>query len=463
MNLTRRAWLKGLGLLGLGSTMGGLERALAATGGPGSPLLIHCTFDGGWDQLMALDPRDATQYGPESVIHPAYDLLADADTQAMLAATGGTGIIRPAGSAIAFGPAMGALTQHYGRLCVIRGMTMETVTHDVGRRYFLTGKFPQGLAANGSALGTVVAAAVGDERPVPNLVVAGESYNAGLPLFASGLSVRRSADLLSVLSRLGAPLPDASQQAVDAWHTAEKCSDRLYDGEGAVTAWADARDRAAVLASGQLGSHFQFTKAPSAEIQALYSAFGVDTSSNQALTGDLGGAKGFAMIAAQAITQGVAQCVSIPLVSSLIDDHDDNWTTGHAPALRAGFDALASLVKVLETTKDESGVAYIERTLILVTSDFARTPRLNARGGRDHHLASSCLLLGRGIAGNRVIGATRDDNFGEQPVDPETGLVAEGGVLVRPADVHATLLTALGLGTDSVSNQNPTVLQAALA
>ena len=35
----------------------------------------------------------------------------------------------------------------------------------------------------------------------------------------------------------------------------------------------------------------------------------------------------------------------------------------------------------------------------------ARTPLFNSRGGRDH-LASSCLLAGAGIAGNRVVGET---------------------------------------------------------
>ena len=63
-----------------------------------------------------------------------------------------TGLVQPAGSNIAFGPAIGKLAaQHYQDLAVVRGVNMGTLTHEVGRRYFLTGKFPRGLAASGSS------------------------------------------------------------------------------------------------------------------------------------------------------------------------------------------------------------------------------------------------------------------------------------------------------------------------
>ena len=464
MNFTRRRLLQGLGLLGAGATFGGLSRAFGATTvTPGQePFLVVCTFDGGWDQLLALDPRSNTAFTEASTIHPAYDQVTDAATQAVLGSTQGTGLVTPSGSAITFGPAVGRLSDRYADLCVVRGINTSTLTHEVGRRYLLTGKFPRGLQASGSALATAAAAEVGDLTPIPNLVVAGETYNEGLPNFASGLSIRKSNDLLSVLTSLGAPLPSASNAAIDAYHATEKCSDRLYDGNSSVTTWLDSRAKAQVLASGDLGVHFEFSKKPSAAIEALYGHFGLAGATQQALTQALAGPVGSVMIAAQAITQGVSQCISIPLVASSIDDHDDSWSTDHAPNLRAGFEALADLITYLKATKDSSGVAYFDRTVFMVTSDFARTPKLNSRGGRDHHLASSCILAGKGIRGNTVIGATRDDTFGIQAVDPDTGKVAEGGVLIRPPDLHATLLTAAGLSYDHISNQSPIILNAAL-
>ena len=464
MNFTRRRLLQGLSLLGAGSVFRNLAPAFGATSvTPGQePFLIVCTFDGGWDQLLALDPRSSTAFTSASTIHPAYDLVEDAETQAVLASTGGTGLVTPAGSAISFGPAVGKLSERYADLCVVRGVDMGTLTHEVGRRYFLTGKFPRGLQASGSALATAAAAGLGDLSPIPNLVVGGETYNEGMPNYASGLSIRRSTDLLSVLTSLGKPLPGGVASAIDAYHASEKCSDILYDGNDSVTTWLDSRAKAQVLASGDLGGHFDFSKKPDAEIAALYAAFGIDPDNLTQLTKDLAGPKSAAMIAAQAITKGVSQCVSVPLAAVSIDDHDDSWASDHALNLRAGFDALADLIGYLKATKDGNGTPFFDRTVILVTSDFARTPKLNSRGGRDHHLASSCLLAGRGIRGNTVLGATRDDTFRIQPIDPATGKVAEGGVLVRPPDIHATLLTAAGLSYEHISNQSPVVLGAAL-
>ena len=66
------------------------------------PFLIFCLFDGGWDQLLALDPRDETQYGESAFIQPQYNYLApgDAELAAVLGATNGTGVVAPPGSNI---------------------------------------------------------------------------------------------------------------------------------------------------------------------------------------------------------------------------------------------------------------------------------------------------------------------------------------------------------------------------
>ncbi len=42
------------------------------------PFLIYCTFDGGWDSLLACDPRDATDsaVGEGKAINPGYDIIA---------------------------------------------------------------------------------------------------------------------------------------------------------------------------------------------------------------------------------------------------------------------------------------------------------------------------------------------------------------------------------------------------
>ncbi len=114
------------------------------------------------------------------------------------------------------------------------------------------------------------------------------------------------------------------------------------------------------------------------------------------------------------------------------DTHDDNF--GRVRTLSADLDAaMAALLDDL----DASGM--LGETLIVWTGDFGRTPRINARGGRDHfpHVASA-VLAGGGIAGGQVIGAT--DANGEAVLEDP----------ITPADFHRTVQTRLGLDADAV-------------
>jgi uncharacterized protein (DUF1501 family) len=97
----------------------------------------------------------------------------------------------------------------------------------------------------------------------------------------------------------------------------------------------------------------------------------------------------------------------------------------------------------------------------MVFSEFARTPLVNTREGRDHHLTSSALLAGPGIRGNTVFGASTNQGMGVTKWNFRTGAMdATGGGLIRPPDVHATLLKSMGLSFGHLSNQNPVPLDA---
>lgn len=424
-----------------------------------APRVIYCQIPGAWDTLLCLDPRDNTKYGAgDQKIHTGYDLVADNDTVTaqVLADTMGTGLVKPNGSNIAFGPAVGRLANRFEDLCVLRGISMGTLTHDVGRRYFLTGKFPRGLAASGSALGTKIGSLAPDLWPIPNLVSDVETYNEGLDPKASGLVVNKYSDLGIVLKSLAPALElgEASAKAVDDHHHRTHCLHETFAPGGQLAAHLAAYEKARVLAEGTLFSHFNFIKNPPAgsEIELAYKAFNIDPANP---TSALDGAAGQALIAAQAITQNISQAVSISLTGS-VDHHDDDWETVHAPTLRGAFNALADLIAYLESKPLGQGT-YLDKTIILCISDFARTPGINARGGRDHHLFSSCLVAGGGIQGNLVIGETTESYEG-QAIDPDTGELDPAGVIVRPPDVHATIFKAMGLSYDHIANQDPVLI-----
>ena len=79
----------------------------------------------------------------------------------------------------------------------------------------------------------------------------------------------------------------------------------------------------------------------------------------------------------------------------------------------------------------------LDSTLVVAVGEFGRTPKINDRAGRDHwNTCYSALLAGGGVRGGRVVGAS--DRRGEHPVDRP----------VTPADLGATILARLGIGTD---------------
>ena len=70
-------------------------------------------------------------------------------------------------------------------------------------------------------------------------------------------------------------------------------------------------------------------------------------------------------------------------------------------------------------------------------------------------------MAGPGIKGNLVFGASSNTgmtvqkwNFANGALDPAAGAV------IRPADVHATLLDSMGLSYSHLSNQTPRIISA---
>jgi hypothetical protein len=99
---------------------------------------------------------------------------------------------------------------------------------------------------------------------------------------------------------------------------------------------------------------------------------------------------------------------------------------------------MPSLDQALATLLDDlSDRGMLEETLVMVTSEFGRTPKLNADAGRDHWpKVFSVMLAGGGIRGGIIHGAS--DSTASQPdQDP-----------VSPADLAATMYRLLGIVSD---------------
>lgn len=113
------------------------------------------------------------------------------------------------------------------------------------------------------------------------------------------------------------------------------------------------------------------------------------------------------------------------------DMHEDIFTRltfGYPGPLFQLDIALSALID------DLSERGMLDRTLVMVMGEMGRTPKINAKAGRDHWPKSNfCLLAGGGIRAGQVIGAT--DSRGELPIERP----------VTPAELVATVYERLGM------------------
>ena len=110
------------------------------------------------------------------------------------------------------------------------------------------------------------------------------------------------------------------------------------------------------------------------------------------------------------------------------DTHGDNFNrlkNRLLPVLDRGLSAL------LQDLSDRSA---LDQTLVVLLTDFGRTPRINGAAGRDHYPnVYSVALAGGGIRGGQVYGSS--DSHGAFPHTQPCS----------PADIHATIFQALGI------------------
>ena len=435
--LSRRAMLLGgISAVGSLSAVGGLGplRRLARaaeTSVANDRYYIFCYFNGGWDTLLSLDPRDPALFHadniPNTLIYPGYELLEVTDGQ--LVQAGG----------MTFGPAIGGLAQHADKLTVIRGMSMDTLTHEAGRRRFLTGKPPSGLQARGSSTATWLASLLGEAEPIPNLAVGVESYNADQPSYASGLGVSSVGDLIRALEATGSSITSIERQQIDELLSqSTHCSGALLSPF--IQNTEEARRRAHEMVERNLGSLFDFMSDEWAELRQLYGI----TSANQARSSP----QAQAALAAQAIKGGVSRVVSVQVTGGL-DTHYDEWVDVQPEQQMLGFDVVASLITDLATSNYKGTTdTWLDHTTIIGFSEFSRTALINDNGGRDHSLTNACFLAGAGIKGGQIIGRSSDVGLMPTTRNLVTGADDPAGEVVRPEHIIQALFHDIGLVDD---------------
>jgi hypothetical protein len=455
LSLNRRTFMKAASGFAGTAMFGGISfKAFAQQAqalAPADHCFVFAYFGGGWDVLLNLDPRDPNEFTAERIsetrILPGYSLLSQDPSYPTMP-------IRPAGSNIAFGPAVGRFADHFDKMALVRGINMNTVAHEVGFRYFLTGKEPNGSAARGSTTATEIVGqlypTMGARPPVPNLAFGIETYNDRYGGYANALRVSSSNDLLLTL----APSPTAldseiEKQLIDMRGKPVTCEAQLYDSRGLVTQYQDARKQVRTVLDATLDRYFRFDStmgdpaAVAMEKSATVERYKLRVGSNGYPNDPRNSSAARAALVATALKKGVSQCVSINIAGGL-DTHFGTQLT-QANNQRSGWNALADLIADLRESAHPGGGTFLDHTTVVVFSEFSRTPLINSSGGRDHHITNSCAIVGRGVKHNFVFGASGNVGMSAGVVNHNTGLADPKGYQYLPDHVIASIMASAGL------------------
>jgi Protein of unknown function (DUF1501) len=402
-NLGRRGFLTVGALGGLGLTLGDFFRLRAMADQKHYDFIpakadsvIHVFLPGGMAHQESFDPKP---YSP-------------------LEFRGEMGVVKTKTGDI-FGESLQRLASISDKFTVIRSMTHGEAAHERGTHNMFTGYKPS-PALTFPSFGSVISHEYGPKNNLPPYVAipgipnefAGSGYlSSSYGPFSLGADPANNGFRVQDLSLPGGVDVNrfsrrrSALEAVNAHFASRQSSD-------AVTAMDTFYERAySLISSDKAREAFNIE----AEDAALRDKYGRNTAGQRLL------------LARRLVEAGVR---FVSLTYGGWDMHAQ-ITAGFKNQMPPLDQALATLFEDLESR------GLLERTMVMVSSEFGRTPKINPDGGRDHWpKVFSVLLGGGGIKGGMVYGSS-DPTATEPELDP-----------VSPEDLAYTMYQMLGIVAD---------------
>ena len=380
----------------------------------GGPFYVVFNASGGWDTTYLMDPKGT---GGINRLYKEGDIL-----------TKGAHKFAPIKKHAVGGMCNEDFYSEFGdELLTLNGLDYSVNNHSPGARYMATGKLDSLSYPTFAAL---VAACRGPECPLAFLTFGNYSATGNLVAMSRVpyvQSLRKIANADGVEGNERSPYHDKFaldriEEALRDEKTSRASEPRLPRAERAEN----------MLYGAQVNS-----KALQRVTQYIPTTIPKERMSQQA------------EIALASFKAGV--CVSANLSIGQFDSHANN----DPDQMKLIPEFLAGIAYLIRRAGE---LKIREQLVVVIQSEMGRTPNYNAGNGKDHWSIGSIQFLGRGIAGNRVVGATDDKQFAV-PIDPPTlKLDEKKGVRVRPEHVHAALREFAGIADHPYSKRFPLVV-----
>lgn len=415
MRRDRRAFLKRCSLAGLGLAVPLryplLSRAETRNDPYEGPYYVVFNASGGWDTTYLMDPKG---------INGINRLYREADIQ-----TRGAHRFAPTARHIQGGLSNEDFYAEFGNeLLVLNGLDYSVNNHSPGARYMATGKLDSMAYPTFAAL---VAACQGPSCPLSFLTFGNYSATGNL------VAMSRVPYLPSLRTLANADAVGGNERA--PYHD-QFALDRI---ERALQIQVQARAAQPRLPRAEHAENMLFAAQANSQALARVTPYIPREIPRERLAQQ-------ADIALASFKAGV--CVSANLTIGQFDSHANN----DPDQMRLIPEFLAGIRYLVRRAED---LRLRDRLVIVVQSEMGRTPNYNNGNGKDHWSIGSIMFLGRGIRGNRVVGATDDGQF-HVPVNPRTlAIDRQNGIRVRPEHIHQALRELAGIADHAFSRRFP--------
>lgn len=372
----------------------GASPKVVAAGGGKAENCIFFYMSGGMTHMDTFDPKPGTETG------------------------GQTKGISTGVAGIELAEFMPGLAKRFKDIAVVRGMTQKTGDHRGGSYWMHTSYQPRATIVHPS-MGPWAETLLGKKHETlpDSVIIGGGGNHPGAGFFGPGLAPLPigNPDMGVQNSELPKEVTENQfDKRLDLMNAFDEGFRRKFKTDE-VAAYSEFYDKTLELMTSEDLETFKLTN--EANYQQKLEKYG---------NGRVG--KG-ALLAKRLVSSGIR---FVEVQSGGWDMHNGLWNS--IPTTGGALDmALSALIDDLKAE------GLFEKTLIVLGTEFGRTPKINANGGRDHHpRAFSTMFAGGGIQGGQVYGKT--DKLGiaveEDPVDPR--------------DFNATIAHAMGLDLNKV-------------
>lgn len=300
------------------------------------------------------------------------------------------------------------LAKNSDKFSVIRSMTHGQAAHELGTEYLFTGYKPS-PALKYPSVGSIIAEELGDRNHLPSYVTVPNTQNE----FA------------------GSGFLSAKFNPFSLGSSPESPNFKVRDLENSVS---DRKRRLLEVTN----SHFNPSSDEIKTMESFYQkAFNLMDSENARNAFDLSkednktkdfygmNAAGQRLLVARRLVEAGVRIVKVDYGGWDFHDNIKEGFNNQAPNLDKALSALF---------EDLSARGILDETVVIVASEFGRTPKINKTNGRDHFSRVFSIIIGGGGIKNGTIYGSSDqlsENVDENPVAPE--------------DVFATVFQLLGI------------------